>query len=573
MIRPDIAFKKMNMKKYLNKTVLISAAVILISVVTTAFISRNESTDFKLQKNMDIFYSLIRELNAFYVDELQPDKLFQKTIDEMLNELDPYTTYYPESERDEFTFMTTGKYGGIGSQIRSSDDYTVLTRIYKGFPADKAGLKEGDILKSVEGKSLKGMPADKVSEQLKGEPGTDINIIIERQGEELEKTLTRKRVAINPVPYYGMLDDKTGYIRFTNFTQGCSDNVKTALISLTEKQGAEKIILDVRSNPGGLLNEAVDIVNLFVGPDNEVVSTKGRVDRFDDTHKTSKKAVDKDIPLVVMINRATASAAEIVAGAIQDLDRGVVVGQRSFGKGLVQISRPLSYNATLKVTTAEYYIPSGRCIQAIDFSLRNEDGSIGYIPDSLTTEFTTRNGRIVKDGGGISPDYSVETTQLSQFTSVLYARSLIFDFATDYYWQNPEIENPGTFSLGEQSYSRFGDFLKEKDFSYESATENALDELKKVAKREKYYESNKSLFETMEKNLSHKLENDLELFRDEVTRLLEDEIVGRYYYEEGLIKHGLQYDRQVGRALEIINDAGLYSSTLEGTSGHISLKN
>lgn len=573
VIMHNIPFKEMNMKKYLNKTILISAAVIMISVVTTAFISRNESTDFKLQKNMDIFYSLIRELNAFYVDELQPDKLFKKTIDDMLSELDPYTTYYPESERDEFTFMTTGKYGGIGSQIRTGGDYTVLTRIYKDFPADKAGLKAGDILKSVNGRSLKGMPADKVSDELKGEPGTEINIIIERQGEELEKTLTRKRVAITPVPYYGMLDDKTGYIRFTNFTQGCSNNVKTALTTLKEKHGAEKIILDVRSNPGGLLNEAVDIVNLFVGPDNEVVSTKGRVERFDDTHKTTKKAVDKDIPLVVMINQATASAAEIVAGAIQDLDRGVVVGQRSFGKGLVQISRPLSYNATLKVTTAEYYIPSGRCIQAIDFSLRNEDGSIGYIPDSLTSEFTTRNGRIVKDGGGISPDYSVETTQLSQFTSVLYGRSLIFDFATDYYWQNAEIEEPGTFSLSDQSYQRFGNFLEERDFSYESATENALDELKEVAKKEKYYKNNKSLFDTMEKNLGHKLENDLELFRDEVTRLLEDEIVGRYYYEEGLIRHSLQYDRQVGRALEIINDAGLYSSTLEGTSGLLSIKN
>ncbi|MFP4488867.1 MAG: S41 family peptidase [Bacteroidales bacterium] len=561
------------MKKYFNKTILISAAVIMISVVTTAFISRNESTDFKLQKNMDIFYSLIRELNAFYVDELQPDELFKKTIDDMLSELDPYTTYYPESERDEFTFMTTGKYGGIGSQIRTDGDYTVLSRIYKDFPADKAGLKAGDILKSVNGRSLKGMPADKVSDELKGEPGTEINIIIERQGEELEKTLIRKRVAITPVPYYGMLDDKTGYIRFTNFTQGCSNNVKTALTTLKEKHGAEKIILDVRSNPGGLLNEAVDIVNLFVGPDNEVVSTKGRVDRFDNTHKTSKKAVDKDIPLVVMINQATASAAEIVAGAIQDLDRGVVVGQRSFGKGLVQISRPLSYNATLKVTTAEYYIPSGRCIQAIDFSLRNEDGSIGYIPDSLTSEFTTRKGRIVKDGGGISPDYSVETTQLSQFSSVLYGRSLIFDFATDYYWQNAEIEEPGTFSLSDQSYQRFGNFLEERDFSYESATENALDELKEVAKKEKYYKNNKSLFDTMEKNLVHKLENDLELFRDEVTRLLEDEIIGRYYYEEGLIKHSLQYDRQVGRALEIINDAGLYSSTLEGTSGLLSIKN
>lgn len=560
------------MNKYRIRTLLITFAVVIISVFTTAYIFRNESKDFKLQKNLDIFYSLVRELNAFYVDELKPDKLFEAGIDRMLNELDPYTTYYTESERDDFTFMTTGKYGGIGSRIRSSGDYTVLTQIYEGFPADKAGLKAGDILKKINGESLKGLDAEGVSEKLKGEPNTEMTLLIERQGEEFEKTLTRKRVTIPPVPYYGMLDKKTAYIKFTNFTQDCSADVRNALKTLLEDQGAKKVILDVRSNPGGLLKEAVDIVNLFVGPEHEVVSTKGRVEKFDNTYETTRQAVNEDIPLVIMINRATASAAEILAGAVQDLDRGVVVGQRSYGKGLVQISRPLSYNATLKVTTAKYYIPSGRCIQAIDFSSRNEDGSVGHIPDSLTSEFETLNGRTVRDGGGIAPDYKVDPEQLSRLSTRLYIESLIFDFATEFYWANPEIEKPGNFEIGEDTYQAFENFLKERNFSYESATQNALERLDTVAKRERYYEKNKDLFEELKKRLDHNLHNDLMTFRDEITRLLEDEIMGRYYYEEGVIKHSLDSDKQLQKAIEVINDESLYVSTLKGTSGMLSRK-
>ena len=560
------------MNKNRNRTILITFAVLVISVFTTAYIFRNESKDFKLQKNLDIFYSLIRELNAFYVDELKPDELFKESIDEMLNELDPYTTYYPESEIDDFAFITTGKYGGIGSLIRKSGDYTVLTQIYKGFPADLSCLKAGDILKQINGESLKGLAADGVSEKLKGEPNTEITLIIERQGEEIEKTLIRRRIAIPPVPYFGMIDNETGYIRFTNFTQDCSADVRNALLSLLEKHDAKKIILDVRSNPGGLLTEAVEIVNFFVGPGHEVVSTKGRVERYDHTYKTTRQAIDENVPLVVLINRSTASAAEILAGAIQDLDRGVVVGQRSYGKGLVQISRPLSYNATLKVTIAKYYIPSGRCIQALDFSNRNEDGSVGHIPDSLISEFQTLNGRIVRDGGGISPDYMVEADQLSQFSTELYVRSLIFDFATDFYWDNPGIDEPGRFKISDDTYHEFENFLDERDFSYESATESALERLNTVAKSEKYYENNEALFEELKKSLDHNLHDDLKLFRDEITRLLEDEIIGRYYYEEGIIKNSLKLDKQLGKALEVINNENLYASTLKGTSGMLSRK-
>ena len=556
-----------------KKTLLVTLSIIIISVFTTAYISRNESKDFKLQKNLDIFYSLVRELNAFYVDEIKPDELIKESIDEMLNDLDPYTTYYPESESDDFAFMTTGKYGGIGSLIRKNGDYTVLTQIYKGFPADLAGLKAGDKLKKINGESLKGLAADQVSEKLKGEANTEMNLLIGRQGRDIEKTLTRKRVTIPPVPYYGMIDNETGYIRFTNFTQNCSQDVKQALVDLLEKKGAQKIILDLRSNPGGLLGEAVEIVNFFVGPGHEVVSTKGRVKRFDNTYKTSRQAIDEDVPLVVMINRSTASAAEIVAGAIQDLDRGVVVGQRSYGKGLVQISRPLSYKATLKVTTAKYYIPSGRCIQALDFSNRNEDGSVGHIPDSLVSEYKTLNGRIVKDGGGISPDHEAVPDRLSQFTSELYVRSLIFDFATDFYWDNPEIAGPGEYRLSDDTFRDFAAFLEERDFNYTSASQDALERLTRVAQSEKYYKRNEELLKELEKSLDHDLQDDLELYRDEVTRLLEDEIIGRYYYEEGLLKHSLWSDKQVNKALGIIKNQSLYSSTLKGTEGLLSRNN
>jgi carboxyl-terminal processing protease len=391
------------MKNIRTGRIIIFVSLLLIAGISTGFLINQETRDFRIAKNLDIFYSLFRELNTFYVDEIDPDKVIKAGIDDMLKTLDPYTVYYPESEADEFTFMTTGKYGGIGSQVRKSGDYVVISEVYRGFPADVAGIKPGDLLKKVDGTSLKGFTTEQVSEKLKGSPGTDIILTIERFGKETDFSLKREKIAVPPVPYYGMVDPKTGYVRFTSFTQNCTEEVKKALTELN-KNGAQKIILDLRGNPGGLLSEAVEIVNLFVAKGNEVVSTKGKVKQFDEDFKTTKEALDENIPLAVIINRGSASASEIVAGAIQDLDRGVIVGQRSYGKGLVQITRPLSYNTQLKVTTAKYYIPSGRCIQARDFSHPNEDGSVGIIPDSLVSEFKTRDGRIVKDGGGISPD-------------------------------------------------------------------------------------------------------------------------------------------------------------------------
>jgi carboxyl-terminal processing protease len=474
----------------------------------------------------------------------------------MLRNLDPYTVYYPESEADEFTFMTTGKYGGIGSLVRGGGEYVVIIEVYKGFPADLAGIKAGDLLKKIDGVPLKGISSDKVSEKLKGNSGTDITLTIERNGKEAEYKMKREKIIMPPVPYSGMLDSKTGYIRFTNFTQDCINDVKKALIAL-KANNPQQIILDLRGNPGGLLTEAVAIVNLFVGPGNNVVSTKGKV----------KEAVDEKIPLAVLINRGSASAAEIVAGAIQDLDRGVIVGQRSYGKGLVQVTRTLSYNTQLKVTTAKYYIPSGRCIQALDFSHPNEDGSVGYIPDSLISEFKTRNGRTVKDGGGITPDIEMVPEQLSQVTTELYIRNFIFDFATQYYWAHPGIKSPEQFIFTNNDYSDFRNFLVFRNFNYKTSTEESLSELIANARKEKYYDLHKNLFAEMENDIAHSLDQDLNIFKKEITELLEEEILGRYFYEDGAIAWTIKNDEQVNKALEILNDKEKYSSILSVKTG------
>jgi carboxyl-terminal processing protease len=555
------------MKRIRSARFIIVTIIMIVAGVSVSFLSTQETRDFKIAKNLDIFLTLFRELNTFYVDELTPDRLVKAGIDNMLKTLDPYTVYYPESEGDEVAFMTTGKYGGIGSLVRSGGEYVVISLVYKGFPADVAGIKTGDILKKVDGVSLKGVDTDFVSEKLKGNPGTLINLTIERNGKEMDFAVKREKIVVPTVPYYGMIDPVTGYIRFTSFTQNSTDDVRKALIEL-KNNNARQIILDLRGNPGGLLTEAVDIVNLFVGSGNEIVSTKGKVKQFDESFKTTKSAVDEKIPLAVIINRGSASASEIVAGAIQDLDRGIIVGQRSYGKGLVQITRPLSYNTQLKVTTAKYYIPSGRCIQALDFSHPNEDGSVGIIPDSLISEFKTRNGRVVKDGGGITPDIEIAPEQLSQIASELFLRNYIFDFASVYYWLHPGIKAVEDFKFTDQDFTDFKNYLAGRKFSYRTITEMSLNELISNAKREKYYDTHKEVFTELQKELNHTLDNDLNTFRSEITGLLEDEILGRYFYEEGAIAWTLKTDEQVLKAVEILNSQD-YNSILQGKKGSI----
>jgi len=549
------------MKRKLKTRLVIILSLLMFAGIATGFIITQESRDFRIVKNLDIFFSLFRELNAFYVDEIDPEKVVRTGIDNMLKSLDPYTVYYPESDADDFTFMTTGKYGGIGSLVRGGSEYVVISEVYKGFPADVAGIRAGDVLKKVDGVNLKGLTTDNVSERLKGNPGTGISVTVERNGSEYDFTMKREKIIIPPVPYYGMIDEKTGYIRFTNFTQDCVEEVKKALVAL-KTQNPQQIILDVRGNPGGLLAEAVGIVNLFIGPGNEVVSTKGKVKQYDEDFKTTRAAIDEKIPLAVLINRGSASAAEIVAGAIQDLDRGIIVGQRSFGKGLVQVTRPLSYNTQLKVTTAKYYIPSGRCIQAIDFSHPNEDGSVGFIPDSLISEFKTRNGRVVKDGGGITPDVEALPGQLSQISTDLLLRYYIFDYATKYYWSHPAPARISDFSFTEQDYTGFRDFLVDSKFNYTTRTEASLGQLISDARREKYYDLNQALFEKLETEISHTLDHDLAMYSEEIRALLEDEIISRYFYEEGAISWGIKNDEQVLKALDILNDREKYSTLL-----------
>ena len=556
------------MKKLRSIRIISVFSLLLITGISTGFLVFQETRDFRIAKNLDIFFTLFKELNTFYVDEIDPDKVIKAGIDNMLKTLDPYTVYFPEAEADEFAIMTTGKYGGIGSMVRNSGDYVVISEVYKGFPADKAGIKAGDLLKKVDGISLKGLSTDKVSEKLKGNPGTEISLTIDRNGKETDYPLKREKIIMPPVPFYGMIDSKTGYIRFTNFTQNCIDDVKTALVTL-KNNNAQQIILDLRGNPGGLLTEAVEIVNLFVANGKKIVSTKGKVKQFDEDFKTSKQPVDEQIPLAIIINRSSASASEIVAGAIQDLDRGVIVGQRSYGKGLVQITRPLNYNTQLKVTTAKYYIPSGRCIQARDFSHPNEDGSVGIIPDSLISEFKTKNGRIVKDGGGITPDIEVLPDPLSQISSELFLRYFIFDFATNYFWSHPDIKSPEQFKFTDKDYDDFKTFLINRKFNYRTSTEESLNELITNAKKEKYYDIHKDLFNDLEKDVAHSLDQDLKLFRNEITDLLEDEIISRYFYENGAISWTIKKDEQVLKARDILNNKEEYSSILKGTAGAI----
>ena len=553
--------------KKINKIVLVPV-IALTAVITLGFLlGGQENKDFKLTKNLDIYISLFRELNAFYVDEIDPEKLVTRSINSMLATLDPYTVYYPEEETGDLDFMTTGKYGGFGSLIRKSGDYILVTNVYQGFPADRSGIRPGDLMISIDGTSLKGVSSDKASNMLKGEPGTEAEIIIRRNGQDIPKKLRRERIAISAVPYYGMVDENTGYIRFTNFTQNCIAEVREALIDLRDKQGAEDLILDLRSNPGGLVTEAAEIVNLFVKPGQEVVSTRGRAKQYDAVFRTNKTPVAPDMPVVVLINRSSASASEIVAGALQDLDRGVIVGERAYGKGLVQVARPLSYKAQVKMTTAKYYIPSGRCIQAVDFSNRNEDGSVGFIPDSLTKTFKTKNGRPVKDGGGIIPDVAVPSDMLNRFTSELFVQNMIFDFATEYYWSHPQPPVLDSLKIRAEDLDQFKNFLKERSFSYRTDSESILGELSRTAMEEGLYDANREAIEKLKTGLSHTLDREMALYLTDVTELIESELAGRYFYDWGTVEYSVSRDAQIRKAVEIAGDRAKYASLLKAPAG------
>ena len=541
------------------KRIWVGIAIVVIVGVSFYSFTRDEK-NFEVAKNLDIYHTLFRELNMFYVDEVNPNKLVKTSIDQMLESLDPYTTYISEDQMEDFRFMTTGEYAGIGALISKQNDKIIIAEPYEGFPAQKFGLKAGDVLIEVEGKLTKEMNTEDVSNLLKGPANKPVKIKYERYGEKKPVTIdvVREKIQIDAVPYYGMLDKNTAYIRLSSFTANCSNEVKKAFLEL-KNNDPHSLVLDLRGNPGGLLTEAVEIVNFFVPKGSEIVSTRGKVTQWDKVYKATSNPIDTVIKIAVLTNSGSASASEIVAGAIQDLDRGIVVGTRTFGKGLVQTTRDLSYNTKLKVTTAKYYIPSGRCIQALDYAHRNEDGSVGTIPDSLITEFTTKKGRKVYDGGGVAPDVKFESESLSSLSIALITKYLIFDFATKFSTENATIASPEEFEISDNTYTQFIAFVKENNFVYESQSEEELNDLIEHAKKDKYYGLAEKEFEALKAKLAPNFDKDSEEFNEEVKELLQDEIVSRYYYQKGAIRAAISDDKGIKKAIEELNSETAYS--------------
>jgi carboxyl-terminal processing protease len=524
----------------------------------------SQSNFFEISKNLEIFANLFREINTYYVDDVDPGKMMKKGIDEMLKTLDPYTNYISESEAEDFRFQMTGQYGGIGAQVGQRGDYVLILEPYENFAAHKADLRAGDLIIEIEGKSTKGKTTSDVSKLLKGQPGSKVKLKIKREGEgELEKEVVREEVKVKNVPYIGMIDDKTGYIRLQSFTQEAGKEVREALVELKKNPGLTSVVLDVRGNPGGLLHEAVNIVNVFIPQGQEVVSTKGKVKEWDKSYRTLNQPVDVNIPLVVLTNRGSASASEIVSGALQDLDRAVVVGTRTFGKGLVQSTRPLTYNAQVKLTTAKYYIPSGRCIQALDYSNKNEDGSPGSLPDSLRKEFKTKNGRKVYDGAGIEPDMNVEHGMYAKITQSLLGKQLIFDYATYYRTKHASIPPAKEFVVTDDDFEDFKKFIANKDYDYTTLSEQALEELKKKAEQEKYFESIKGVYAQMKKELAHDKQADIDRAKAEIVELLQEEIAKRYYLQRARYEATFKTDEDIQTALSVFADMNKYRSMLK----------
>ena len=545
-----------------KRILLVGIAFISITLGLTAL--RNDDKSFEISKQLNIYATLFRDVNMFYVDEVNPGDLVTTGIKAMLKSLDPYTVYYPESEMEDVKLMTTGEYAGIGSVISKKGDQVIIREPYKDSPADKAGLLPGDIILAIDGISVKGKNTEEVSTLLKGQPGKEITIKVQREFDTkpLEKKAIREKIQLPSVPYSGMVNDTTGYIYLTSFTDKSAADVRSAIISLKNK-GASSLILDLRGNSGGLLDQAVEIVNFFVPKNSKIVDTKGKVKQWDKEYTAKNNPIVPDMPLVVLIDRGSASASEIVSGALQDLDRAVLIGERSYGKGLVQTVRDLAYNTKLKVTTAKYYIPSGRCIQALDYSHRNPDGSVGKVPDSLISEFKTQSGRKVYDGGGISPDIKITPEDYARITQELVLQDLTFDFINSYALRHPNIAPINEFKITDEIYNEFKTYLKEKKFSYETESQQILNKLIEAAKAEKYYDTAKEQIAALENDFTHSIDRDMDLFKDEITSFLTEQFIQRYYYLQGVIEYKVQHDQEVAKAVEVLNDKEVYRNTLK----------
>ena len=551
------------MKKHLKK-IFFGGALSIVILGAVSFDNPSERY-FEISKNLDIFATLFKEVNTYYVDEVSPNQLMKTGIDAMLESLDPYTNYIPEDEIEDYRTNMTGQYGGIGAVIGKKNEKSIILMPYEGFPAHKAGLQIGDEILKVDGIDVTGKNTTDISRLLKGQANTDVKLTIQRFGETStrELTLTREKIKLENVTYYGMVTNDVGYVRLTDFMSNASKEVKKAMSELKDK-GAKKIILDLRDNPGGLLSEAINISNLFIEKDKEIVRTKGKISEWNKVYNALSSPFDTKMPIAVLTSGRSASASEIVSGVIQDYDRGVIVGQRSFGKGLVQATRPLTYNSQLKITTAKYYTPSGRCIQAIDYTHKKEDGTAGKIADSLRVAFKTQNGRLVYDGAGITPDIEVEKESLAPITVSLISKGLLFDYANIYAFKNKKIASAKEFSLTDAEYQDFVKWLDGKEYDYTTKVESNIQDLINNAKKEQYYESIKDQIETLQDQVGHNKIKELMTFRNEIRELLEEEIVSRFYFQKGSVEASFDDDEDVMAAVKILNDPEGMNKILSG---------
>jgi carboxyl-terminal processing protease len=546
----------------IKRPVLIWVSALLLVGSIVAFQTKNDRL-FAIAKSIDIFAALIRELDTYYVDQIDPEKLLTVGIQAMLEELDPYTEYIPEEESDDFRMLTTGEYAGVGALIGNRGEGNIVIMPYTGFPAQNAGMRIGDLLLKVDSIAVLKKTTSEVSELLKGPANTGVTVTVKRGEDTLQFSLNRKKISLKNVPFYGKLDEQTGYIKLSDFTTNASAEVRNALVSL-KAQGATQLVLDLRDNPGGLINEAVEIVNLFVPKGKEVVKTIGKLQQVNYTYKTNKTPVDTKIGIIVLINDRSASAAEIVAGALQDYDRAVLLGQKSFGKGLVQTTLPLSFNAQIKVTTAKYYIPSGRCIQAIDYAKSREDGSAGTVPDSLRKAFKTANGRVVLDGAGIEPDEKVTEKSYAPISYTLVAGNHVFDYATTYFYKHQTLASPSAFQVTEEVYADFKKFLVGKEYDYTTYTEKSVQDMEKYLAKESYFDEVKEQLEQIKSKVNHSKENDLDTHQKEIKKILGEEIVSRYYFQEGMIEASLQGDPVIQLAKEYFATPAKMAKALSG---------
>jgi carboxyl-terminal processing protease len=526
--------------------------------------SQSSSKTFQISKSLSVFNSVLRELDMYYVDTLKHEKMVKSAVDYMLQNMDPYTVYIPEDESEDITFMTTGEYGGIGAMITKSKDGISISEPYEGMPAQKNGLKAGDIILEIDGIKVSDLSVSAASAKLKGTPNTEIQIKVKRYGEKkiIEKKFLREKIQIHPISYTKIVAPGTGYILLNDFTEQAALELKSAVHQMIKQDSIKSLILDLRNNGGGLIDEAVKIMGYFVPKGTEIVSTKGKSVQSSHTYKTPMEPIFPDMKIVVLVNSASASASEILAGAIQDLDRGIIIGERTFGKGLVQNIRPVSYGGHVKVTTAKYYIPSGRCIQAIDYAQRNEDGSLMRIPDSLTNKFKTMKGRIVRDGGGIVPDSVTQDERKINIAYYIYAQNLYFDYATQYASRTPVIVKPAEFQLTNTEFDDFKKFLVEKDFKYTPQTKKYFDDLYEFSKLEGLDQIAKQEFETLKAKLIPDIDKQLNENKSEIIEFLSTEIIKRYYYQKGMIEFSLNSDKDLKTAIEVINNKDLYHSFL-----------